>query len=131
MSVNVLIISHENVGAALLDAAVNTLGFCPLSADSLPIWGNCDPEEMLEAARKKIQALDTGEGVLVLTDLYGSTPSNIACRLAQENNARVVTGVNLPMLIRVLNYPKLCLDELAEKAQSGGREGIMDCKKFD
>ena len=131
MTVNVLIISHENVGAALLDAAVNTLGFCPLSADNLPIWGHCDPEAMLDLARKKVEALDTGDGVLILTDLYGSTPSNIACRLGQETNANVITGVNLPMLIRVLNYPKLSMEELVEKAQSGGREGIMDCKKFD
>ena len=131
MTVNILIISHDRVGNALLDAAVNTLGFCPLTAEILPIHANCDPEKMIVMAQEKINRLDQGEGVLILTDIYGSTPSNISCALTQENNVRVVSGVNLPMLIRVLNYPKLSLDELVEKALSGGREGIMDCKKID
>ena len=62
----------------------------------------------------------------VLTDMYGSTPSNIACRLT-GTHTKVVAGINLPMLIRVLNYPRLTLTELAEKALSGGRDGIMYC----
>ena len=131
MTVNILIISHDNVGEALLEAAVNTLGFCPLTADVLPIRSDCDPEEAIKTALNKIQQLDEGDGILILTDIYGSTPSNISCKLVQKCNARVVSGINLPMLIRVLNYPKLNLDELTEKAVSGGREGIMDCKSID
>lgn len=131
MTVNVLIISHDQVGNALLDAAVNTLGFCPLTADILPIHANCDPDKAIIAAQEKINQLEEGEGVLILTDIYGSTPSNISCALAENNHVKIVSGVNLPMLIRVLNYPKLSLEELVEKALSGGREGIMDCKKID
>lgn len=131
MTVNVLIISHDNVGEALLNAAINTLGFCPLTADNLPIHSDCDPDQMRELARQKLKALDEGEGVLVLTDIFGSTPSNISCMLAEDNNIRVISGLNLPMLIRVLNYPKLNLEEIVEKALSGGKEGIMDCKNID
>jgi PTS system mannose-specific IIA component len=63
--------------------------------------------------------------VLVLTDLCGSTPANIACRLTQFDDVMVVAGLNLPMLIRVLNYPELSLAEMAERAVDGGRQGVM------
>jgi mannose PTS system EIIA component len=83
-----------------------------------------DPDQQLERAQQYLQQLEQGDGVLILTDLYGSTPSNIACKLRNDKVA-VITGLNLPMLIRVLNYPALNLHELAEKATGGGREGII------
>ncbi len=127
MSIGVLIVSHDNVGEALLDAAINTLSFCPLTTRLLPITHHCDPDHLLAEARKHVTELDDGEGVLVLTDMYGATPSNIACALEDQHRIRVVTGLNLPMLIRVLNYAQLSLDDLVAKALSGGREGIIDC----
>jgi len=127
MTVNVLIVTHDNVGHALLEAATNTLGFCPLTAEILPIRSNCDPDTFIKQANLKTLELDHGEGVLILTDIYGSTPANIACALSDKENVRIISGINLPMLIRVLNYPNLPLDELVLKAISGGKEGIMDC----
>ncbi len=127
MTVNVLIITHDNVGHALLEAATNTLGFCPLTAEILPIRSNSNPDLFIQQANLKTQELDHGEGVLILTDIYGSTPANIACALSAKENVRIISGINLPMLIRVLNYPNLPLDELVLKAISGGKEGIMDC----
>jgi PTS system ascorbate-specific IIA component len=81
---------------------------------------------LLQRAKKALAALDTGDGVLVLTDLFGSTPSNIAARLLDSSRTRVVTGINLPMLIRVLNYPQLDLASLAAKAVSGGLDGVFE-----
>jgi len=127
MTVNILLITHDEVGQALLDAAISTLSFCPLSADLLSIPANCDPEKKIAKAKRKVAELNKGEGVLILTDIYGSTPSNIACALCDDENVRVISGINLPMLIRVLNYPHLEIDELVQKAISGGKEGIMDC----
>jgi len=127
MTVSVLLITHDNVGKALLEAAINTLSFCPLSAEILSIQADCDPEPTIQHAMQKIHNLDHGQGVLILTDIYGSTPSNIACALSDKENVRIISGINLPMLIRVLNYPNLELDELVIKAISGGKEGIMDC----
>jgi len=127
MSVNILLITHDEIGKTLLVAAVNTLGFCPLSAELLSVPLDCDPQKIIDVARDTIKMLDTGDGVLVLTDIYGSTPSNIACNLLTENKIRVISGINLPMLIRVFNYPTLELDELVLKAVSGGKEGIMAC----
>lgn len=127
MTVNILIITHDEIGQSLLVAAINTLGFCPLSAELLPIQLDSDPDKMKCYARDKVESLNDGEDVLILTDIFGSTPGNIACSLLGQDNIRVVSGVNLPMLIRVFNYPSLDLDELVVKAVSGGKEGIMDC----
>jgi PTS system ascorbate-specific IIA component len=82
---------------------------------------------MRAAAARAVAALDDGDGVLVLTDMYGSTPSNVASSLGREDRVVVVAGLNLPMLVRVLNYPEDSLSALAEKAVSGGNRGILIC----
>ena len=127
MNVGILLITHDNIGAVLLRTAIEVLGISPLSTSSLTVPSDCDPERILADARQAAEELDSGDGVLVLTDLYGATPSNIACRLHRFHELRVVSGLNLPMLIRVLNYPDLDLDELQHKAVSGGRDGILTC----
>ena len=127
MNVGILLITHGDVGHALLDASINILGVCPLSALALSAPTDCDREKVVAEARRAIEDLDSGEGVLVLTDLYGSTPSNIACSLSGNNRVRVVSGLNLPMLVRILNYPDLDLDDLQHKALTGGRDGVISC----
>lgn len=125
MTIGLLIITHNNIGTDLVDTATAMLGVCPLATEILPVSQKSDPEAVLKKARLLLAELDQGNGVLVLTDMYGSTPSNIAHSLLDGERVRVIAGVNLPMLVRVLNYPRLSLDELAEKALSGGRDGIM------
>lgn len=125
MAVGVLIISHDGIGRALLDTASIALDGCPLRCEVLSASRDADPERLLEDAEARLRTVDGGAGVLVLTDLYGSTPSNIAMRLGNQERVRIVAGINLPMLIRVLNYPQLELDALVEKAISGGRDGIF------
>jgi len=125
VNVGILLITHDNIGAVMLQTAIDVLGICPLSTSILAATPDCAPESVLENARQAAQELDSGDGVLVLTDLYGATPSNIACRLHGFHQVRVVSGLNLPMLIRVLNYPDLDLEELQHKAVSGGRDGIL------
>ncbi|MCH8846187.1 MAG: PTS fructose transporter subunit IIA [Proteobacteria bacterium] len=124
MSVGVLIISHDGIGPALLGTAVLMLDGCPLQTKLLTTSRDCDPDQLMEDAVEQITILDTGDGVLILTDLYGSTPSNIAQKLITQKQVHVVSGLNLSMLIRVLNYPQLPLLELSEKAVSGGKDGI-------
>jgi PTS system mannose-specific IIA component len=129
MSVGLLIITHNQLGTSLLQTATTMLEICPLHAKALAVHNADDPDEVTKHARQLIDELDNGDGVLVLTDIYGSTPSNIAVRLLKNSQVMVVAGINLPMLIRVLNYPRLTLDELAHKALSGGRDGILLCKQ--
>jgi len=128
MTVGILIVSHEQVGNALVEAATITLGFCPLEVIVQSIHRDCEPERQISDAQRNIEQLNAGDGVLVITDIFGSTPSNIACAMKKTTHVEVVSGANLPMLIRIFNYPRLNLQELVEKAISGGREGIMDCK---
>jgi mannose PTS system EIIA component len=127
MTVGVLIITHNSIGPSLLATANDMLGACPLQLKMLSITRASRPESLQKQAQELIKNLDTGHGVLILTDMYGSTPSNIACYAAEGKHVRVITGLNLPMLIRVLNYSRLSLTELAQKALSGGREGICLC----
>lgn len=121
----VLLLTHEEIGRALIAAARHVMPRLPCQLDTLEVGANDDPALSLTAAARAARALDHGGGVLVLSDLYGSTPCNIANRLGELGvRARCVSGLNLPMLLRVLNYPDRPLDELAETAASGGRTGI-------
>ncbi len=126
MRVGLLIITHGDIGQSLLDTAVAVLGTCPLQTRTLSVPMASDTETVEAEARRHVAELDGGDGVLVLTDLFGSTPSNIACRLRADKVA-VVAGTNLPMLVRVLNYPELDLPSLVEKAVSGGQDGVVCC----
>lgn len=128
MSVGILVVTHGSLGSTMVETATNMLGFCPLQVETLEVDANCDPDSLLAESRKLVDSLDSGDGVLVLTDMYGSTPGNIASRLLGDGRTKVVTGINLPMLVRILNYPRLGLDELCSKAVSGGRDGVVNCR---
>ena len=125
--VGLLIVTHDQIGNALLETASHMLGMCPLMVEVLSVPADCDPDAMVRRGRELVRELNSGEGVLILTDMYGSTPSNISARLADDQQVLVVSGVNLPMLVRIMNYPRLAVAELAIKAESGGRDGIFYC----
>ena len=121
----ILLLTHEEIGRALITAARHVMPRLPCQLDTLEIGAHDDPGTVLPAAARAARALDRGGGVLVLSDLYGSTPCNIANQLVGLGvHARCVSGLNLPMLLRVLNYSDKPLDELAEVAACGGRGGI-------
>jgi len=125
MSVGLLLICHEYVGAALLSAAKSICGDYEGDVGDVTVAHSARPENILQGIAEQLEALDSGSGVLVLSDLYGSTPSNIATRFYQPGKVVVVLGVNLPMLIRVFNYSGSDLDELSLKAACGGRDGVF------
>ena len=125
MSVGILIITHNNIGKDLLDTAMTNLHLEASAAKAVPISFDCDPDQSKDHCKNLLEELNQGQGVLVLTDMYGATPSNIAHRLSDGSEVRVVAGLNLPMLMRVLNYADKSLDELVEKAISGGKEGVV------
>lgn len=125
MMVGLLIISHDGLGHALFETVTSTLGRCPMEVRILSVARDADPDQLAARAHTLASEIDHGDGLLVLTDIYGSTPSNIACRLQDLPAVRVVAGLNLPMLFRILNYPTLGLDALTDKALSGGRDGVI------
>jgi PTS system ascorbate-specific IIA component len=127
VTVGLLIVTHDQIGGALMRTAKRMFGDLPLPTRILPVTIDASPDTLLEQARSLTKEVNEGDGVLVLTDMYGSTPSNIAFGLMRPGDIHVITGINLPMLIRTLNYPLLDLTALTEKAISGGREGIFCC----
>jgi PTS system ascorbate-specific IIA component len=126
MSVGILLLTHTGLGQALLGAARSVIGNLPLPTASVEFANNDDPAAYAYRAAKAMRDLDQGRGVLLLTDLYGSTPSNVAAQIGQQGTStRRVSGVNLPMLLRVLNYPEQSLDEMTGTAASGARSGVV------
>lgn len=126
MSTAILLITHDGIGASLMDTARYMLGALPGGVEALAVDSDADPADLDRQASTLVRRLDTGDGVLVLTDLVGSTPANIADRLAAADRVRAVAGLNLPMLVKTLNYGHLDLDALAAKAVQGGRDGILE-----
>jgi PTS system ascorbate-specific IIA component len=121
----ILLVTHGHIGAELILAAQHTFGCPPDRLEAFPVSSQ-DASEQLEAAlRARIAALDDGDGVLLLTDIYGATPANIAGRTVNGGRVEMVGGVNLPMLLRALNYRHLPLQDLVNKALSGGLSGIV------
>lgn len=127
MSVGVLLVTHGRIGHELLAAASCIFGGCPAIARALAVSADADPDRLVVEARSTVRQVDAGDGVLILTDLFGATPYNIAACLCDGGSHRVLSGVNLPMLLRVLNYHQLPLDALVAKATSGGHDGVMAC----
>lgn len=126
MSTAILLVTHDKVGEDLLAVAAEMVR--PLRADTraLSVPFSCIPEETFERMKQLCDEMDGGDGVLVLTDLYGATPCNIATRLCGDGRRRVVSGLNLPMLLRAINYCGLGVEELAAKAAEGGHKGVVE-----
>jgi PTS system mannose-specific IIA component len=126
MSVGILLLTHEAMGDALIATARHILGRVPLKLEALAIPPGSDVDDALSGAASRVRSLDAGDGVLVLTDVYGATPSNVAERLLGLGlDVHRVSGLSLPMLLRVLNYPEQTLIELAHTAANGGRAGVV------
>jgi len=132
MTISVLLITHEEVGNALVNATASALGGeLPLPTTVVSIDHDTNVEDLTPRLQHYVDQIEAGEGLLILTDLFGSTPCNIARNLGDKVGVRVVSGLNLPMLIRLMNYSHLDIDSLADKALTGGKEGVMDCKDND
>ncbi|MCD9046496.1 PTS sugar transporter subunit IIA [Luteimonas sp. MHLX1A] len=126
MTVGILLVTHEGIGTALVAVAGRLLRPLPLKVEAFEVPFDADADALLPAASAALRRVDGGDGVLVLTDLYGASPSNLAARVVRLGTpARRVSGLNLPMLLRVLNYPELPLQELPAVAAAGARIGVI------
>jgi PTS system mannose-specific IIA component len=123
--IGILIVAHGAFGEALIHSASHVLGKRPLRVRQVGVTVHDDPEAILPQASELVRQLDQGDGVLVLTDIFGATPGNIALRLLVPGRVEGVSGVNLPMLIRALTYRDQGLALAVEKALSGGSEGVI------
>ncbi len=123
--IGILIVSHGAFGESLIHSASHVLGRWPVYLRQLGVTVHDDPEALIPVAEDLIRFLDQGDGVLVLTDMFGATPSNIAAKLLKPGKVVGLAGVNLPMLIRALTYREEPLEVALEKAFSGASEGVM------
>ena len=126
MSVGILLITHEGIGHALVAVVTRLLRKLPLETAAFEVPFDGDVDVLLPQASAALRKVDGGHGVLVLTDLYGATPSNIAAKLSRLGTpVRRVSALSLPMLLRVMNYADLPLDELPAVAAAGARNGVI------
>ncbi len=128
MSVGILLVTHENIGAQLAAVAETIFNRSIPGLRQISVPADLTPDALGEYAdlvRDGMLETDQGQGVLVLTDLFGATPDNLVRYFSKECNARVVSGVNLPMLLRVLNYAHNSLEQLCETALEGDGHGAQ------
>ena len=123
MKVGILLVTHSDIGKQLLLTATSIFGKNPFQVELLSVDNYDQPNDVRELAEKYVKFLDNGAGVLVLTDIIGTTPSNIASSI-NHDKIKVVAGLNLSMILNVFNYPENSLDQLSIKALEGGIQGV-------
>tara|TARA_A100001035_G_scaffold247052_1_gene216337 strand:+ start:458 stop:859 length:402 start_codon:yes stop_codon:yes gene_type:complete len=123
MKVGILLVTHSDIGKQLLLTATSVFGKNPFQVELLSVDNYDQPNDVKELAEKYVKFLDNGAGVLVLTDIIGTTPSNIASSI-NHKKIKVVAGLNLSMILNVFNYPEDSLDQLSDKALEGGIQGV-------
>ena len=129
MNNKILLITHENIGSALLRTAKRTYSNLPIPAKVIPVDYHSAPENVILKLEKIAEQMSPNDGLLILTDMFGSTPCNIALALQDYKHIHVVSGLNLPMLLKVMNYPGLALRKLVQKAIQGGKDGVVSCTR--
>lgn len=124
----ILIIAHAPLANALRSCALHVFPDCGPGVVAIDVQPNLSPEETLGSARIALEQLSRQpqvQGVLMLTDIFGATPSNVAQKLVDGVKSRLITGVNLPMLLRSVSYRHEALDSLVSRAMVGGTQGVM------
>ncbi|MEY3862809.1 MAG: hypothetical protein RIR60_1175 [Pseudomonadota bacterium] len=134
--IGILIIAHGGFGESLLDCAKHVIGNEPRQVAYLAVTNHDDPDHLLPVAQNLVAKLNEGDGVLVLSDMYGATPCNIVSKLLIPGVVEGVAGVNMPMIVRTMTYRHESLMALVEKAVAGGREGVVHfsrecCERYE
>lgn len=127
--IGILLITHDTLGESLIQCASHVLNKRPEQILQLGVAAGDDPNDLLPLAKQLLKLVDTGEGVLVITDIYGATPSNLAAKLLQPGKVEGVAGANLPLLLRAINNREKGMPNLLTKATTGGRDGVLNMLK--
>ena len=128
--IGILLITHGTLGESLIQTAIHVLNKRPPRLKQLGVTAQDDPLLILPQARALMKELDDGDGVLILTDMFGGSPSNLTAKLIVPCKVEAVAGVSLPMLIRALTYREKSLEVMVTKAISGGCEGVVRVTAF-
>jgi PTS system ascorbate-specific IIA component len=123
--IGILLVTHGEIGTALVTSAAQILGTSPKQVATLSVWRHDDPDDLVLRARELLETIDAGDGVLVLTDIFGATPGNVVSRLLQDGHVEGVSGLSLPMLLRVVTGRNGSLSGAVQRAMTGGAEGVV------
>ena len=123
--IGIMIVAHGTLGESLIHCASHVMGGRPPLLRQLGVGVHDDPATLLPQAIEMVKELDQGDGVLVLSDIYGATPCNLASKLLEPGRVEGISGINLPMLVRAIAYRNASLEVLIEKAISGGLGGVV------
>lgn len=124
--IGILLITHGSFGEALVQNACHVLNKRPQQLNQLGVAAQDDPLDLMPLARSMINVVDNGHGVLLLTDIFGASPANLALKLLEPGRVEGLTGVNLPMLLRALTYRDKGMEILLKRARDGGRDGVFN-----
>ena len=124
--IGILLITHGSFGEALVQNACHVLNKRPVHVNQLGVSAQDDPLDLLPLARQMLDLVDNGDGVLILTDIFGASPANLAIKLLDPGRVEGLTGVNLPMLLRALTYRDKGMEILLQRARDGGRDGVFN-----
>ena len=123
--IGILIVAHGTLSDSLIGAVTHVLGSRPPQFEGMRVAAADDPLLLLPRARELVTELDSGDGVVIFSDIYGATPCNLAIKLLQPGRIEGVAGVNLPMLVRAFTYRAKGMDTMIKKAISGGCDGVL------
>jgi mannose PTS system EIIA component len=124
--IGILLITHGSYGEALVQNACHVLNKRPAQLNQLGVAAQDDPLDLLPLARQMLSVVDDGQGVLILTDIFGASPSNLSLKLLKPGRVEGISGVNLPMLLRALTYREKGMEVLLTRAIAGGRDGVIN-----
>ena len=125
MMIGILLITHGSLGESLIQCASHVMNRRQPQLLQLGVASQDDPLDVLPLARRLLGLVDEGSGALILTDIFGATPANIALKLRESGRVEIVAGVNLPMLLRALTYRERSMEVLVKKAVAGACEGVI------
>ena len=124
--IGIFLITHGSYGEALVQNACHVLNKRPVQLNQLGVAAQDDPLDLLPLARAMLGLVDDGDGVLLLTDIFGASPSNLAQKLLEPGRIEGIAGVNLPMLLRAISYREKGMEILMARAVGGGRDGVFN-----
>lgn len=124
--IGIFLITHGSYGEALVQNVCHVLNKRPPQLIQLGLTSQDDPLDILPMAREMLALVDKGAGTLILTDIFGASPANLALKLLERGRVEGLTGVNMPMLLRALTYRDKGMETLLVRARDGGRDGIIN-----
>ena len=126
--IGILLITYQGIGSSLLNAAKHIVGTPPESTRVIDIANTMTPEDISALIKEELNLLNSSDGILILVDLYGATHTNIACKYTHPDKIELISGLNLPMLLRVLNYRMYPIQEIVKKISSCSSDKIIYTK---